>query len=83
MSTLFTANGVIDLTSALRQMAEYETTNLRLLHGPGDEVRSGGGPARRGHIAVLIESPAKEDLNPDLRFDRVHEPIKMAARDCR
>jgi DNA polymerase III alpha subunit len=37
------ADRIVDLTPALRRIAELGSTGLRLAHGRGDEVRTGGG----------------------------------------
>ena len=73
------ADRIVDLSETLRQVASRDAGDVRLPHGGGDEVRSGGGPDQRGRD---VARRAKEDYNPDLRFDR-EQGIRVTARNFR
>ena len=69
------ADRIVDLSEVLRRVGSRAASEMRMPHGRGDEVRSGGGPDRRE-----VAPRAKEDYNPDLRLG---SGIKVPTRDFR
>lgn len=67
------------LVDTVERVGERPDNVLRLPHGRGDEVRGGGGPDQRSHD---VGPRAKEDYNPDLRFDR-DQGIRITPRNFR
>ena len=67
----------------LRRIAELGSTGLRLAHGRGDEVRTGGGVDPRGKLATALGVDAKEDYNPDLLINRARGGIAVRPRNFR
>lgn len=75
------ADRIVDLTAELRQVGERQGPALRVPHARADEVHGSGGPDPRRVVASAVAPPAKEDYNPDLRFDRDH--IRVTPRNFR
>ena len=76
------ADRIVDLSAELRRVGERGAGALRVPHGRADEVNGSGGPDPRGIIAAAVAPRAKEDYNPDLRFDR-DQGIRVTPRNFR
>jgi error-prone DNA polymerase len=77
------ADRIVDLTPVLRRVGERNAEGLRVARGRGDEFASGGGIDQRTRDRGAVGHRAKEDYNPDLRFDREPEAIRVTPRDFR
>jgi error-prone DNA polymerase len=77
------ADRIVDLTPALRRIAELGSTGLRLAHGRGRRGADGGGVDTRGKLATALGVDAKEDYNPDLLINRARGGIAVRPRNFR